>query len=553
MIPDLEMWLSDPVLAFKALQFDKKARDAGKEAEKYRKRIEARKAEEAKNGKVEEPKKQEKEKTVERVNGEEIIPNNDACPSTVVYDEKTGQYKISKSKTNYDMFFKKPEIIDVEDPQPAPENKPKPRSPFIRIKKKMSYDDIENIISYVNKDMKKCENMSDDVVRCAVLPILVMTDVMSLFDMYDHFNDNYLDTKLVINAVANYLVRRHMLIEAPVNDLEQYMSVNQLKLIIESLASKTNIGDNEEFKNLVKIINKRSKKKREAERKGIKEFPNVADPIIEEAIVPDNNKIFNIREPRINHKVMEYLIYRFSEILKEDEHFMFQINGLIDNYDVSYNVRDIAQAVIKCTDMQDGSYCIYSIDLNTIVGNGFNLIVPTRFKDVLMDVYVNIDKHPDIVRKLLTTNYKFSANGSYLNDLDLKTVMEDQLSYAQIYRFYDFSGMYKHMKNMSKEDKNTLSNNLITIASYNWSSVLGPGAIMPRFRFRDYKDPTTFILVSDKNVRVQSSTWMSTPYGLYAKQFIVGDPAYHNSKSEIVIELNNNEIRFYIDKREVVL
>ena len=534
MLPGIEDWLLYPGTALKMLQCEMRGKTAAKEAEKYRKKAEEKKKLEEVKPKVvqlDPPKKE----SIPRVEGE--VVGDEYAVSVLVYDDEDGNFKFkklkkTKPKTDMSMFDKK---VVFDEKKPI-----------------LSDDDIENLISYVIKDVRKFDTcVKDSTIRHCVLVILVITNKISTFDLTDHLDNNDPDAKLVVNALCDFLEDRTMLVGIEVNDLEQYVSIDQLKLIIDSLYNNCNWEGDKQFSKIVKTVKKGYKAKLES--KGSKrEFPVVADPILAERMNFNIGDILNIREPRIEHNVYEYLVYRFSEILRNEDHFMFTINGAVDCNNLNYNVNDIAQAVIKCTDMGTGDYCLYSIDLNTIVGNGFNLIVPTSFGSILQDVYVNIDKYPELVRKILTTNYKFNTNSNIV-DMDLKAVMADQLSYPQIYRYYDFSNMYKHIKDMSAEDKNTLSNNLMTITSYNWSNVLGIGAIMPRFRFRDYRNPNTFTLVSDKNVRVQSSAWMSFPYGLYAKRYILGDPDYANANSEFVIDLEGNEIRFYIDKKEVFL
>ena len=524
-----------PFESLEILKYDRLQKKAEKEAAAIRKKLaeeEERKATEAKLKTVMEPEDDEDdyEDDIERVDGEIVEPT---ALTNIIFNPKANRYEFTIAKPDQSMFFSDgSEIPLVED---LPE---------------LSSDDIENIITYVVKDVKKIDNsIKNHTIRNAVLAVLYMTDAINIYQMSDHFDPKAKETDLEINAIGFYLTNFKIFVSVDVHELEQFITVDQLKLIVDSLSTKLNWTGNQDYIDIVKAV-KEGFRNIKAENKKEKQFPVVNDPILQETVDYADNGIINVKEPKIDHKVFEYLVFRFSEILKDCDNFMFSIFPAIDNKDPAYNARDIAQAIIKCTNMQDGSYCLFSIDLNTIVGNGFNLIVPSVFKDIMQDVYINIDKHPDIVKKVLTTNHSYGFNQSNLSDMELKTLTGEYMS-PYTYRFFDFSGMYKHINTILKEDMVKLETNLVAITHLGWNNI--GMQVPPRFRFRDYKSPDTFILVSDKNVRVQSSNWMANPYGLYAKQFITGEPNYESANAEIVVDLEGNEIKIYMDKQEVNL
>lgn len=518
--------LLNPKYAFDIIKYDIKANKARKEVEKYQKRIDEKKAEEA-------VAKEAAENDIEHVDGEVVDPEI-AALTNLIWNKSTNRYEFTTPKFDQSMFFNK-DIIDA---------------PFVEDLPELTYDDVENIISYVIKDIGKVDDkLRESDIRNTVLTILFLTNNINVFDMGDHFDQNATDTDIEINTVAKYLTNYKIFVSVETYDLEEFMTPTQLKNIVDSMGTKLNWTGNQDYIDIVKAIKEGSKNEKNQTKKV--EIPNVPDPILK-VPMDINSDIYNPPQPKIDHKVFAYLVERFGEILKDVDDFKFSIYPAIDNTDMNYTVRDIGQAIIRCTDMKDGSYCLFSIDLNTIVGNGFNLIVPSTFSNILQDIYVNIDKHPEIVKKLLTTNYKFSYNQSNLTDIELKSIIKDQLQYPVIYRYFDFSNMYTHMKDMSEEDKVKLANNLVGLTQLAWSNA-GPGFSMPRFRFRSFKNPNSFILVSDKNVRVQSSAWMAQPYGLYAKQFISGDSDYESADSEFVLDFDNNVVKLYVDRTEIHL
>ena len=529
--------LANPILAMKILKYDIKTAYYAGQTKKLRKQIE----EEKKKKEQEEEKARKKEAEELKVEAEVVEEpkiRKFAAVSNIVFNESTGLFEFTEPKDDLSMFDK--DIIDV---------------PFVEDVPDLEDDDIENIITYVIRDVKKLNpDMNEALIRNTVLTVLFLTDMISAFQMHEHKDFNHPDNDTEINSIAKFLSDGYKVyIATDCYDISEFMTMKELKDIINSIDTKLNWTGNSDYIEIVEAVRKgyTANKVKEELFNGV--MPEDEEPVLFNSTVisqPFDPSLTPIA-PVISNKVLKYLKARISHILREDKNFTFELTPATDNYNPNYIVRDIAQVVIKCTDNRDGSYCLYSIDLNTIVGNGYNLIVPSNFNGILQDIYVNIEKHPDIIRRILTTNYQFRFNPTNMLDLEFKSVMQDCLPYNVIYRQYDFSNMYKHLKDMSEEDRVIFANNLMGIINLNWFNV-NPGFTMPRFRFRAFTDARRFILVSDKNVRVQSSNWMAEPFSLYAKQYI-NTPGFMTDDSEFVVDLNNNEIHFYMNKAEIDL
>lgn len=530
--------LLNPKELFDMLKYEHRARKYDRMYKNYKKKIgEAEKLEEEPIN--EEPETEEEE--IERVEGEVVMPDKIrkfAYVSNLVFNETKGRFEYSTPKEDYSMFYTNGEIEE----------------PFIEDLPKLEPDDIENIVSYVVRDVKRLNpDMSDSLIRHTVLTILYLGNVISNYELKEHCDNNDPDRYTEINSIGKFLFNGFKIfLDQNCYDVSEFISMKELKDIINSLDTKLNWTGNEDY---IDIVN--SVRKGYTANKNKENLFNGVEPVDESPILFNNAVLsqgigdIDNPNPRLNSKVVKLLKKMIGNILKDDKSFTFDILPATDNYNPDYILRDVGQAVIKCVNTDTGAYCLYSIDLNTIVGNGYNLIMPTNFNGIIQDIYVNIEKHPDIIRKILTTNYQFKFNNTNVVDLELRAVMSDCMPYPAIYKQYDFSDMYKYLKDLSEEDKVILTNNLVGIINLNWYNI-SPGFVMPRFRFREFTNARKFILVSDKNVRVQSSNWMSEPFSLYAKQYINSE-GYLTDDSELVVDLDNNDIRIYVNKTEVNL
>ena len=527
--------LANPKECFKMIKYGLKANYYARQTEKFRKQAAKEK---------EEKEKAEKEKKAERVEGEVVKPDKIRkfeALTNIVYNETKKRYEFTEPTDDMSMFYDENEVS----------------VPFVEDIPELEDDDIENIISYVTKDVKRLNSGTDDnIIRNTSLAILFLTDMINSYQLNDHIAPNDYDAEDQITSIGKFLSGDDykIFISANCYDISEFLTMKELKDIVNSIDTKLNWTGNQDYIDIVEAVRKGYTANKNKERMFAGEEP------IDESPILFNNAILSTVavdtetesvEPRINNKVKKYLIKVFTTILKEDKDFTFDILPATDNYNTNNRFRDVGQVIIKCVDNKDGSYCLYGIDLNNIVGNGYNLIIPSNFNGILQDIYVNIEKHPKLVRKILTTNYQFSFNSSNMNDLELKSVTADYFPYPIIYKYYDFSDMYKHLISMKEEDRIIFMNNLLGIINLNWYNI-NPGFEMPRFRFRDFTDARRFILVSDKNVRVQSSNWMSEPFSMFAKQFVNTD-GYMTDDNELVVDLNNNDIRIFINKDEVNL
>ena len=462
--------------------------------------------------------------------------------STTVYNSKTGQFETVETETNW--FGDVPYGYNT-------------RQPFNTYEPKHDSDDIENIVSSVIKDVESHnKNIKRNDIRNVTLTILFVTSEISLYQLVDHVDgDNHNDWSVELNSISKFLVEQKIFPNSDCYEINEFVSMQDIKDVIDSIDTKVDWTDNPFYNDIVEKLKKGyiDNKNREAEANNeepVDETPILfRNSILKNFFVDDTNTPSIM--PRINKNVMEYLVNKIGDILHDYPTFTYEIypamltSGNADNI----SCRDTGQAIIRCTDNTSGYSNVYGIDLNNIVGNGYNIIAPSNFGGISQDIYINIHRHPELVAKILTTDYTFGFNMSNLSYMELRSVLEDQLAYPEIYKFFDFSDMSNHIMKLNNVTNVLFSNNLKSIINLPWHNIFGVGALMPRFRFRDYKDPSQFTIISDKYVRVQSE-WMQMPFPNIARQFI-NTEEYSHINDNLVLYYDKGKITIYINGQEI--
>lgn len=129
----------------------------------------------------------------------------------------------------------------------------------------------------------------------------------------------------------------------------------------------------------------------------------------------------------------------------------------------------------------------------------------------------------------------------------------------RIYTYFDFSGMGKNLRRMKDADKVKLSRNLDAIIDLPWTANVfemqanlntpwgSQGIALCRSRFRDFKSPEEFTLISDKYTRVQDVANMAPVFSDVCKQYYEDD-IWKNNDQEMVVEWDHGLATVYINK-----
>ena len=220
-----------------------------------------------------------------------------------------------------------------------------------------------------------------------------------------------------------------------------------------------------------------------------------------------------------------------------------------------------AYLIIK--DKQSGQMILgLQLDLNTIAGTGINVLSAAydeNNKNKQLPFhhisFLNIDnpKHIEIIKKMLQYGNSFIIGKQPSSN---RKEYEDVMSYClnhYLYRYFDFSDTNRIVSKMSKDEKKKFEFKLNNIINIDWNKIDNNLSECPRFRFRDYKDIDHFTIISDKNVRVQDPSFMTTPYMNPGKQYIeVPNPLSNNvDNRNIVISVSNDTMELSVDGKNV--
>ena len=136
---------------------------------------------------------------------------------------------------------------------------------------------------------------------------------------------------------------------------------------------------------------------------GLDEVDPVSPIRFDNSILNTNIIDKNSRIPRINKTTKEYIINYLTSIVPEawikDNDVTFELERLIDNNPE----KDLGTAILRVLYKSGLAGTVeYSLDLDSIVGNGYSLAVKSmdyRNPNVIYPVYVNIEKFPEVIAK----------------------------------------------------------------------------------------------------------------------------------------------------------
>lgn len=449
-------------------------------------------------------------------------------PSDLVCDED-GNLQQTEAYSDYDKDF-----ADM-------------KSPFVQDAPEMTKDDIENFISDASNNIKNIDNdIDDDDIRDASLVTLFVANRISSSQLFDNLNPNQNDAIEEVNSIYKFLTGHKLLQSSDCYELSEFMSMDNIYKIMNQI--NTLIGwpeDDMLFKEITENILRGYRKNEDKEDKEIADPPTVSIIHNSNIIGVDIEDGVAVPQPELTKQATNYIKSKLEKILPTG-YQVANISPVVDIADYSTMLNDtgLASVTIQTPEKQQGTFLV---DMNTIIGNGYNLIYNCMLPDGrINDLYISIDKHPDIVKKVLTIpGFNFYADNASIVEAN---EIESEHMYSEVYRFVDFSGMYKNLKNMTESDKQILSNTLMKFINMAWMNLNFES--MPRVRFRKFHNVNDFTLVSDKNVRVQNSRFMNYPFGGFAKQYIA-DAIYDNNTDEMTIDYKNGDVVIKVNKQKV--
>lgn len=505
-----DFFTMSPSLFFKALKYQKAANEGYAEILKMR-----------------EQKEQAKEKEDE--------PPNYMPPTDIVFNSGSGKWERTEPHSD---FYKDFGIEEEIEPDFGED------SPFIASTPDLGDDTIENIISKVTQLSGNIMETDPDIARCIILTILFSVDKINSSQLLDHLNPKQRDSITAINTVYKYFNDTKLFDYENCWEMNEFVSMKELMVIVNQLNVVVDWRGVRRWKDITdKIIRGySSNSKAENEMNGVPEAAPETPIIFNNAVLAGE---FDYPDPKLNKKVRNTIIKKITKLIPGNYRIL-SVDAVADMNSKESMANDTAIAGVTIQDPM-GTSKSFMIDIDSIIGNGYNIIVmmPTNTGTIL-PVFVNLDIEPMIATKVLTTEYQFMVDNQ--STIEFNKVLRDMLPYPEIYGYIDFSKMHNNLAKLSEADKVKLANILYNFIRLNWYGLGFPQ--MPRFRFRKFESVNDFILVSDREVRVQISSEMSWPVSTHAKQYT--EYIEHDSdKKEFVIEYLNGNVKFIFNKEEI--
>lgn len=393
---------------------------------------------------------------------------------------------------------------------------------------KLSEDEMNNTLdTIIENTLNRSQLNLDDEdslkhIKKIVATALVADNKVNLEDVFKTGNSFGIinrDDLIEVNTIYRFLTGQKLFASESCVQLNEFVTA-QLLFDTISVIAETNDWGLEA--NIAEMLAKTKKRlERELATNGKLTGEDSVDPV-----VPINfnqgilNAAFNQREPKMKKTTEEYIKDHIMSILPadwvNDNQIRLEIKHSIDIYD---NNRDtgLAEMTVFVHGVPSGNTFI--IDLDSVSGNGYCIRTLAFVNNQYYKFYVNIEKFPEIVNKIIMSNGRFLLNNP--NDPEsiimFNEVSKDVMSPAIIYN-YDLSGMSKHFALMTNEEKAVFANNLMALTNANWYH-MGPNEHMYRMRVRKYDSPDKFTLVSDCKTRQQEIDMLSVIAGNYKRYF----------------------------------
>ena len=392
----------------------------------------------------------------------------------------------------------------------------------------LSEDELNNALdTIVESTVNRSQLNLDDEdslkhIKKIVATVFIADNKANLEDVFktgNSFGIENRDDLIEVNTIYRFFTGQKLFAGESCVQLNEFVTA-QLLFDTVSVIAETNDWGLEA--NIADILAKAKKRlEKELATNGKLTGEDSVDPVVpisfNQGIL---NAAFNQREPKMKKTTEEYIKEHIISILPadwvNDNQIKLEIKHSIDIYD---NNRDtgLAEMTVFVHGIPSGNTFI--IDLDSISGNGYCIRTLAFVNNQYYKFYVNIEKFPEIITKIIMSNGRFLLNNP--NDPEsiimFNEVSKDVMSPAIIYN-YDLSGMSKHFAFMTNEEKAVFANNLMALTNANWYH-MGPNEHMYRMRIRKFDNPNKFTLVSDCKTRQQEVDMLPVIAGNYKRYF----------------------------------
>lgn len=471
-------------------------------------------------GTISTDKKAEEKKTTTEYDGTETKTETKEEKAEIVNVEQyKAEREAAKSVLNFD-------VSDVEAPQPN--------------ERHMKDDELENLLddnvtwvtmaSQLNVD----ENQKD--IKLITLALLAAIDRASITQIAGNGHLLNQDDIVELNTIYKFFCGTKLFSNQGAIQLNELITSQLLYDTVAMLyEKKTEWSQDPVFSNIMEKTRKRLELEIASNGK-LNQDEGAEDPVspvfFNQTIL--GNPFGEVPKPNAGKSKLDYIKNYLKGIVPVQIADMIQVDSFIDPYDPR-SLRDTGCAIVSIKNEDGLTMNDALVDLDNIAANGFSLQVKTFYPDRNITGYtwVNIEKFPEVVANAL------AASGYFLNNpndpdstIAFNQIIADRNYQPEMYLYYDFSGMSKHFSFMTNEDKDIFGRNLAWITQANWRD-MGPGEGFYRMRVRDYKNPNSFTLVSDKNTRVQLPDMLPAVGGNYKKY--INDPLENIVDSSILV------------------
>ena len=437
----------------------------------------------------------------------------------------------------------------------------------------LTVDQVQNIISDTKNLVQKSNTtLKETTIQNVVLVELFLCNYINSYQIFENVHENLTDRVLnEMNSFCHALAGFKLILDHDVKATDEYLPDKEFLFITNCLGKVVkSIKDNFTFMDIHNRI------KNEVDRNN---KIDIVDDIVDGTetgtldedlvdsittddtkVVTNNPEIRGIPEPTISQNAEKELRNLLGKILGPE--YNIAISAQRCPYFLD-SLIDTDRAIVQISG-PNNFYKMVEVDLGSTTGTGFNLVwsIPNPNLVGGFEIcMICIKKHKDLVKKILTTPEMYILNNPNDNVSmgEYQEVMNDMLPNKRIYTYFDFSGMGKNLRRMKDADKVKLSRNLDAIISLPWTANVfdmantlntpwqPQGIALYRSRFRDFKSPEEFTLISDKHTRVQDAANMAPTFSDVCKQYYEDD-AWKNNDQEMVVEWDHGLATVYINR-----
>ena len=352
--------------------------------------------------------------------------------------------------------------------------------------------DAKELNDLANEALIELNITEDKDVAYMIVCTMVMMEHMAELNYVVDIVNKTSDGSTIANSIM-YVCKEKKILPTSIYDLKEVADIDSIIKINDYLAKRFPQSKFEEYK--AKFAAEKAK----------------PDHKFQDIIFPVDGNFDFPRFPRLTYKEV------YNKLLKLFPDTTFRLSV---RRDVNGMINEGMGSLVVEIKEDMGCPHEFDVDFNSLGGIGICILLPVLIDPNNLQAYemmpVNIEKHPDIIYRFIQN--KFAYIGSPIDTLglaydatlqsqqDAMTIMKDQIPLRQAYVMFDFTGF--DFYTMDEIQKNKFCLNLANAINRDWEK---EGIPRCRYRFVSYTDPDNFKCISDKEVRVQDSSWMLLP------------------------------------------